>query len=111
MTYFWDKVQLDYYWKEGKIVGELTETTTVKDALGRIVAVKREKGYVFISSKDIPFQRIFCHWSRIRGLDWEEVEYGMEVKFDAEKDTSRPKGEQWRAMRAHVITNGKSEKK
>jgi cold shock CspA family protein len=46
-----------------------------------------EDGYFFILSEDIPFERIFCHWTSLRQdtLRFPELEEGMHVTFDAIK--------------------------
>ena len=42
-------------------------------------------GYGFISSKEIPFERIFFHWSALSPgtLNFKNLEEGMQVEFSA----------------------------
>lgn len=51
---------------------------------GRITRVSA-KGYGFISCIEIPFTRIFFHWSALRPdtLNFKDVQAGMEVSFVA----------------------------
>lgn len=56
------------------------EETRVK---GKIIKVEYQKGWGFISSKEIPFTRIFFHWSSLRQntLKFTELKTGMKVSF------------------------------
>lgn len=49
---------------------------------GKIIKVSKD-GYGFISSRDIPFTRIFFHWSALRPdtLKFTELKTGMKVSF------------------------------
>lgn len=49
---------------------------------GKIIKVASD-GYGFISSKDIPFTRIFFHWTSLRPdtLKFQELRSGMKVSF------------------------------
>jgi cold shock CspA family protein len=49
---------------------------------GKIIKVQKE-GYGFISSKEIPFTRIFFHWTALRQdtLTFPELSTGMLVEF------------------------------
>lgn len=51
-------------------------------AVGRIIKVS-EKGWGFISSKDIEFTRIFFHWTALAQdtLSFKELKTGMKVEF------------------------------
>lgn len=61
---------------------------------GKIFKLRSEKGYGFISSKEIPFTRIFFHWSALMPttMNFRELKEGMQVEFNAtdtpEKGTS-----------------------
>ncbi len=79
------------------------EIVEVHEASGRIIKVQKDGGWGFISSRDIPFQRIFFHWTVVKGFDFAEIERGMTAKFSAKKDDTRPKGEQWRATRVYDV--------
>lgn len=67
----------------------MSDETTVKEPekegariQGRIIKVSAD-GYGFISSKDIPFTRIFFHWTSLRPdtLKFQELRAGMKVSF------------------------------
>lgn len=49
---------------------------------GKIIKIS-EKGYGFISSKDIKFTRIFFHWTSLKQdtLHFTQLEKGMKVEF------------------------------
>jgi len=62
-----------------------TKTTDKQQAnviTGKIIKVHKE-GYGFISSKEIPFTRIFFHWTALRQdtLTFPELTTGMIVEF------------------------------
>ena len=70
---------------------------------GKIFKIQSEKGYGFISSKEIPFTRIFFHWSALMPdtLNFKKLKEGMLVEFNA---TGNPeKGT--RAIKIRVIEN------
>lgn len=50
---------------------------------GKIISINPTKGYGFISSRDIPFTRIFFHWSALRAdtVHFTKLEIGMKVEF------------------------------
>lgn len=82
----------------GKLFGggnTVTEQTTLGDnsvvdaktetrVNGKIIKVD-ESGYGFISSKEIPFTRIFFHWTSLRPdtKNFKELKNGMQVSFVA----------------------------
>lgn len=51
---------------------------------GKIIKISSD-GYGFISSKDVPFTRIFFHWTSLRPdtLKFQELKSGMKVSFAA----------------------------
>lgn len=51
-------------------------------SVGRIIKLSDE-GWGFISSKDIPFTRIFFHWTSLKQntLNFKELKVGMKVEF------------------------------
>ncbi len=61
------------------------ETVSTEDAriTGKIIKVASDKGWGFISSKDIPFERIFFHWSGLlqNTLRFPELKTGMKVEY------------------------------
>lgn len=73
-------------------------TESVK--IGKIVKIMLDKGYGFIISKDIPFERIFFHWSGLANdtLRFPELEKGMEVEFEAQQSDRG-----WRAIKIYVL--------
>jgi cold shock CspA family protein len=68
--------------------------------VGRVIQVSRT-GWGFISSKDIPFTRIFFHWSAIRqdSLPFLKFKTGMMVEFTP----IQIPGKGYRAMHIRVI--------
>lgn len=66
---------------------------------GKIIKVSKE-GYGFISSREIPFTRIFFHWSALRPdtLPFTKLKSGMKVSFVA--FTTEDKG--YRAIKIKV---------
>lgn len=71
----------------GNAVETTTENSVVdqkeeKRVSGKIIKVA-ESGYGFISSKEIPFTRIFFHWTSLRPdtLNFKELKNGMKVSF------------------------------
>lgn len=84
------------------------EPVTEKDSrvIGKIIKLQQSTengGYGFISSKDIPFTRIFFHWSALTQdtLNFLELREGMQVEFTPIE--IEDKG--WRALRVKVIDN------
>lgn len=67
---------------------------------GKILLIN-EEGWGFIISKEIPFRRIFFHWTFLENdtKKFEELDEGMEVEF---KPLELPqKG--WRAIKLRVV--------
>ena len=78
-----------------------TEPHSNKRVQGRITVVN-EEGWGFIISKEIPFRRIFFHWTALENdtLTFDKIEEGMIVEF---KPIQVPeKG--WRAIKIKVIS-------
>ena len=61
---------------------KLNETTETKRVEGKIIKVSDE-GWGFISSRDIKFTRIFCHWTALlqNTKNFTELKMGMRVEF------------------------------
>lgn len=61
-----------------------TDKPEEKRISGKIIKVSSD-GYGFISSKDIPFTRIFFHWTSLRPdtLKFTDLKSGMKVSFVA----------------------------
>ena len=61
---------------------EDTEPQSTKRVSGRILVIN-EEGWGFITSKAIPFHRIFFHWTMLdqRTLNFKDIEEGMIVEF------------------------------
>lgn len=73
-----------------------------KTAIGKITFID-ESGWGFILSKDVPFTRIFFHWTQLRQdtLNFKDIEEGMKVEF-IPKETP-DKG--YRAYRIKIISD------
>lgn len=76
--------------------GEFVETR----ARGKITKV-HPNGYGFISSKDIPFTRIFFHWSGLKPTtrNFTDLSVGLWVEFNPYKIEGRG----YRAIQIEVI--------
>lgn len=50
---------------------------------GTIIFVEEAKGFGFIASPEIPFTRIYFHWSGLKQdtLNFTQLKKGMEVEF------------------------------
>ena len=70
---------------------------------GKIYYINDEKGFGFISSKAIPFKRIFFHWQDLRNdtLDFTRLRKGMLVNF---KPIFREDKESYRAIQIRVLS-------
>jgi cold shock CspA family protein len=70
--------------------------------IGRIIKLSKT-GYGFISSKDIPFTRVFFHWTSLKQntLNFAKLELGMHVEFTPKE--VEDKGT--RAIRIVVLPN------
>jgi cold shock CspA family protein len=71
-----------------------------KRVRGKIYLID-ESGYGFIISKEVPFRRIFFHWTFLEGdtLTFDKLEEGMIVEF---KPVEIPeKG--WRAIKIRIL--------
>ncbi len=74
---------------------------------GRIIRVD-PKGYGFIISPELPFERIFFHWSSLRSntLRFPELRRGMTVEFvarDQGKDPVTHENKGYKAIRIEVV--------
>lgn len=76
------------------------EQITSKPVIGKINFIS-EEGWFFIISKDIPFERIFGHWTALTGdtLNFKALEEGMKVEFIPIKVLDKG----WRAIKIRVI--------
>ena len=72
----------------------------IKKLKGRIIKIN-DKGYGFISCKDIPFTRIFFHWSALTKdtLNFQELRVGMHVEFEP----TEIEGKGYRALHVRVV--------
>lgn len=77
-------------------------STEEQRVVGRIIKLS-PTGYGFISSKDVPFTRIFFHWTSLRQntLNFKELQLGQMVEFTPKQ--VEDKG--MRAIRIVVLTN------
>lgn len=80
------------------------ESVEQKRITGKIIKLS-DKGWGFISSKEIPFTRIFFHWTGLNQntLKFNELKTGMIVEFISIelKEDSKEKG--WRAIKIEVV--------
>lgn len=55
-----------------------------KRYVGKITYIEKAKGYGFISSREIPFTKIFFHWTGLNNgnINFIEIDKGMEVEFE-----------------------------
>lgn len=83
---------------EPDIVAE--DTTDPERIEGKIIKISPE-GWGFISSKAIPFTRIFFHWTSLNQntLNFKELETGMMVEFIPIEVENKG----WRANRVSVL--------
>jgi len=67
-----------------------TEVSEEKRIIGKVTKVD-PKGWGFISSKDIPFTRVFFHWTSLlqNTLNFTELKKGMMVEFIPTKDEEK----------------------
>lgn len=63
---------------------EMDKEPEMERIIGRIVKLNTDDGWGFISSKEIPFTRIFFHWSALMQdtLHFTQLEKGMTVEFE-----------------------------
>lgn len=80
----------------------MTETivSTEKRIVGKITKL-HPKGWGFITSMEIPFTRIFFHWSALiqETIKFPELKRGMEVEFVAREDPEKG----YRAFKIDVL--------
>lgn len=85
------------------------ETPEIPDlVIGKIIFVNKSTengGYGFITCKEIPFTRIFFHWSAldIETIPFLELEEGMEVEFKPINVEGK-----WRAIKIDVLESDDS---
>jgi cold shock CspA family protein len=78
-----------------------------KRVIGKITGIVEGKGYGFIVSPDVEFERIFFHWSALvhDTKRFKELTKGMRVEFTPveyrDKETQNNKG--FRALKIKVI--------
>jgi cold shock CspA family protein len=67
---------------------------------GRIIKVS-DKGWGFISSKDVEFTRIFFHWTALNQstLSFKELKIGMLCRFVP----IQVQGKGWRAIKIDIV--------
>lgn len=78
----------------------MTETEQ-KRIVGKVIKVHKS-GYFFITSKELPFTRIFGHWSSLvpETINFVDLKRGDEVEFTPIK--TEDKG--WRAVKVNVLS-------
>ena len=57
---------------------------------GKIIHINSKEGYGFITTPEIPFERIFFHWSALReGIKFLDLTKGMVVTFETKEFEDR----------------------
>jgi len=76
-----------------------TERKTETRLTGKIIKIS-SNGYGFISSREVPFTRIFFHWTALKSdsMKFTELRAGMKVSFVA----SEIEGKGYRAIKIQV---------
>lgn len=85
-----------------KVREEAPVASTNEDLVeGKLIHVSKD-GYGFITSQDIPFERIFFHWTGLDGdtLKFPDLKKGMKVMFKPQRMADKG----YRAIKIHVIT-------
>lgn len=70
-----------------------------------------EKGWGFINSHSIPFEKVYFHWSGLnskKAPNFQKLEKGMTVKFNAHTKPDEDGKMRWKAINVEVI-NGQAE--
>lgn len=72
---------------------------------GKITKLAAEEGWGFVSTKEIPFTRIFFHWSALiqDTLTFPQLKVGMKCEFKAIEIP----GKGWRAVQIKIIEKEK----
>ena len=72
------------------------------------IVILNKRGYGFINSRDLPFTRIFFHWTQLRPgtVRFPDLRKGMQVQFEPVE----VEGQGTRAMRVEVIQESNEEK-
>jgi cold shock CspA family protein len=103
--------------KDGKPITADTEESIKKEEIakkearekriqGKIIRVD-PRGFGFITSNDIPFERIFWHWTSLSfdTLRFPDIRRGMKVEFvprhQGKDENNKDKG--WKAIRIEVV--------
>lgn len=99
-----------FFRKTGDAELPSTDGTTedAKKITGKVIKVKDDEGWGFISSKDIKFTRIFFHWSSLRQdtLNFTELKKGMDVEFIPIQDPVKG----WKALQIKVLESEADDK-
>lgn len=102
-------MDLSKYFKKSKdeTVTESTNETKVDERFkGKIIKVDLNKGFGFITSHDIPFTRIFFHWTSLiqNTKKMTELTKNMEVEFTPQVIKDNETGQdKVRAIKIRVI--------
>jgi cold shock CspA family protein len=84
--------------KEAEVIPILTP----ERVRGKIVSIKEDAGYGFITSDDKPFTRFFFFWTYLPGnVSFLELKYGQDVEFTPLKDEEKG----WKAVKIELIGN------
>ena len=92
-----------------ELANEVTSPMEEKRITGKIIKVEKDEekgGWGFISSKEVPFTRIFFHWTSLKQdtLKFTDLRNGMKVEFVAVE----VEGKGWRAIKIKVLEDEKA---
>lgn len=62
------------------------------------------KGWGFITTPIIEFEKIYFHWSSLKDINFKELRKGNRVKFNALK-RERDEQKKWKAINVEVLEN------
>lgn len=78
----------------------VTETKEERRVTGKIIKIS-DKGWGFITSKDVAFTRIFFHWTSLKQDTLKFVELRKDMKVEFVPIEVKDKG--WRAIKIKVL--------
>jgi hypothetical protein len=92
---------MDKFLKQAEVI---EDNSPERRVIGRIIKLS-EQGWGFVIAKDIPFTRIFFHWTSLQAdtLNFTELKVGMNIEFKPIQ--VEDKG--WRAIKIKVVNNEK----
>lgn len=78
----------------------VTETKEERRVTGKIIKIS-DKGWGFITSKDVAFTRIFFHWTSLKQDTLKFIELRKDMKVEFVPIEVKDKG--WRAIKIKVL--------